>query len=135
MFAPWYPDDMPRDVGTRIYIYCKIQLDSSTGLVGAVLKSKCNHTTCPFLRIYYMVIYYGNLLGSVWGHITRTWSVDSLGQQVPRSPGSGILVPCGHGQIFGLHRCGMGCHRHWCQGIPLNSWCGRNSWGLFHLSC
>ena len=33
---------MPWDRGTHIYIYCKIQLDSSTGLAGAVLKSKCN---------------------------------------------------------------------------------------------
>ena len=27
----------------------------------------------------------------------------------------------------------MGCHRHWCQGILLDSWHGRNSWGLVHL--
>ena len=24
----------------------------------------------------------------------------------------------------------MGCHRHWYQDIPLNSWCGRNSQSL-----
>ena len=35
----------------------------STAAWGAVLKSKDNHTTFPFLRIYYMVIYYNNLLG------------------------------------------------------------------------
>ena len=52
---------------------------------------------------------------------------------VPRFPGSGILVPCRHGQILWLHRCGMRCHRHWCQAILSSSWCGRNSWSLFHL--
>ena len=34
-----------------------------------------------------------------------------------------------------LHRCGMGCHRHWCWGIPLDSWCGGNGWSLVHLGC
>ena len=32
-----------KNVGTRIYIYCKLELDLSTGLlVGALLKSKQN---------------------------------------------------------------------------------------------
>ena len=48
-----------------------------------------------------MVIYYNNLLGMyVAAHHknkVRGWS----GSIVPRSPGSGILVPCGHGQVFG----------------------------------
>ena len=34
-----------------------------------------------------------------------------------------------------LHRCGMRCHRHLCWGIHLDSWSGRNSWGLAHLGC
>ena len=83
-----------------IYIYRK-KLDWSTGLLAqAVLKTKCNYMTSPFLRIYYTVIYCDNLLGmyAAVHHENRVHGQSR--SRVPRSPGSGILVPCRHGQIF-----------------------------------
>ena len=77
------------------------KLDSSTGLpVGAVLKTKGNHMTSPFLRLSYMMIYYDNLLGM---YAVVHYNNRVCGQSrstVPRSPGSDILVSCGHSQIF-----------------------------------
>ena len=54
-------------------MYCKIELDSSTGEVGAVLKTKYN---IPFseIMIYGETIYWGG----IWQHITIARSVDSL---------------------------------------------------------
>ena len=73
--------------------------------------------------------------GCVWWHVTITRSVDSLSQEfldfLDQASGSHV----GMARSSWLHRCGMGCHRHWCQGVLLNSWCGRNSWSLVHLSC
>ena len=68
-------------------------------------------------------------------YITRTWSVDSLGQYFLDLLDQVSWCQVGMARSLGLHRCGMGCHMHWCQGILLNSWCGRNSWSLFHLGC
>ena len=75
--------------------------NSSTGLLlsGAVLKSKAIIWHPPFweyiTRQFTMTIYW--VCG--WQHI----AIKVCGQSrstVPRSPGSGILVPCRHGQIF-----------------------------------
>ena len=55
--------------------------------------------TSPFLRIDYMAIYYDNLLGMYVVHYENRVCGQS-GSTVPRSPGSGILVPCGHSWIF-----------------------------------
>ena len=82
-------------------MYHKIDLDSSTGLsVGALLKSKVIQSyDIPLSEI----ILHGNLLHDYWG---CGWQCIAIkvhgwsGSTVPRSPGSGILVPCGHGQIF-----------------------------------
>ena len=65
---------------------------------GAALKTKWyDHTTSHFLRIWYMA---NNLLGMyVAAHYDNKVHGQS-GSIVPRSPGSGIFVPCGHGQIF-----------------------------------
>ena len=58
-----------------------------------------DHTTSPFLRIYYMMIYYMICWGCMWWHIAIKVCGQS-GSTVPRSLGSGILVPCRHGKIF-----------------------------------
>ena len=57
--------------------------------------------TPPFLRIYYMAIYYDNLLGMSAVVPYKNRVRGQSGSTVPRSLGSGILVPCRHGQIFG----------------------------------
>ena len=67
--------------------------------------------------------------------IMITESVDSLGQQFLDLLDQAFWCHAGMARSLWLHRCGMGCCRHWCQGILLNSWHGRNSWGLFHLGC
>ena len=54
---------------------------------------------------------------------------------VLRFPGSGTWCHADMAGSSWLHRCGMGCHRHWYRGIPLNSRHGRNSWSLVHLGC
>ena len=91
---------MLRDVGTRIFfLYCKLELDSSTSLSVGALFIRSDHTTSPFLRIYYTTIYYTVGWGCVWWHIAIKVRGQS-GSTVPRSLGSGILVPCGHSQIF-----------------------------------
>ena len=82
------------------YIYRK-KLDSSTGLsVGALPKSKA-------IRSYDIppseIIFYSNLLRNYWGCMWQCITIKVHGQSgstVPRSLGSGILVPCRHGQIF-----------------------------------
>ena len=56
--------------------------------------------TSPFLRICYMVIYYDNLLGMYAVAHYKHRVCGQSGSRVPRSLGSGILVPCGHSQIF-----------------------------------
>ena len=76
-----------------------------------------------------------NEWGCRWWHITRTRSVDSLGQQFLDFLDQASGCPVGMARSSWLHRCGMGCHRHWCWGVPLNSWCGRNNWSLVHLGC
>ena len=55
--------------------------------------------TSPFLRLFYMTILLRDYWGCVWQCITIKVHGQS-GSTVPRSPGSGILVPCGHGWIF-----------------------------------
>ena len=55
--------------------------------------------TSPFLRIYYTTIYY--TIG--WGCVQQCIAIKVHGQSgstVPRSLGSGVLVPCRHGWIF-----------------------------------
>ena len=52
---------------------------------------------------------------------------------VPRFPGSGILVPCGHGWIFVAAQVWHEMSQTLVPGHSLNSWHGRDSWGLFHL--
>ena len=125
-----------KNAGTHIYIYCKIQLDSSTSLlVGALLKSKVIQSyDTPFLRLYYMVIYY-MITGDVDGGALQSKSMDGPGQQFLDLLDQASWCHAGMAGSSWLHRCGMGCHRLWCQGILLDSWCGRNSWSLFHLSC
>ena len=67
---------------------------------GAALKTRGNHTTSPFLRLYYTAIYYNNLLGMYAVVHYKNRVCGQSGSRVPRSPGSGILVPCRYGQIF-----------------------------------
>ena len=74
-------------------------------------------------------------LGCMWHQMTRTRSVDSLGQQFLDLLDQASWCHVGTAGSLWLHRCGMGCHRLWCQGIFWNSWHGRNSWSLFHLGC
>ena len=66
---------------------------------------------------------------------TITRSMDSLGWEFLDFLDQASGCHAGMARSSWLHRCGMGCHRHWCWGIPLNSWCGRNSWSLVHLGC
>ena len=47
-----------------------------------------------------MVIYYNDLLGMYAVAHYKNRVRGQSGSTVPRSPGSGILVPCGHSQIF-----------------------------------
>ena len=47
-----------------------------------------------------MVIYYDNLLGMYAAVHYKNRVHGQSRSTVPRSPGSGILVPCGHSQIF-----------------------------------
>ena len=61
--------------------------------------------------------------------------MDSPGQQFLDLLDQASRCHVGMARSLWLHRCGMGCHRLWCWGILLNSWCGRNSWSLFHLGC
>ena len=74
-----------------------------------------------------------------WGckqwHITMTRSVDSPGQEFLDFLDEASGCHTGMARSLWLHRFGMGCHRHWCWGILLNSWHGRNSWSLVHLGC
>ena len=74
-----------------------------------------------------------------WGcmqwHIMITESVDSPGQQFLDLLDQASWCHAGMARSSWLHRCGMGCHRLWCQGILLNSWHGRDSWSLLHLGC
>ena len=73
--------------------------------------------------------------GCRWQCITMTRSVDSLVQEFLDFLDQASWCHEGMARSSWLHRCGMGCHRHWCQGIPLNSWCGGDSWSLIHLGC
>ena len=68
--------------------------------MGALLKSKVIQSyDIPLSEI----ILHGNLLHDYWGWGWQHIAIKVHGQSgstVPRSPGSGILVPCRHGQIF-----------------------------------
>ena len=64
--------------------------------------------------------------------ITITESMDSLGREFLDLLDQAFWCHAGTARSSWLHRCSMGCCRHWFQGILLNSWHGRNSWGLFH---
>ena len=66
-------------------------------------------------------------------HITK--SMDSLGQEFLDFLDQASGCHAGMARSLWLHKGGMGCHRHWCWGILLNSWHGRNSWSLVHLGC
>ena len=67
--------------------------------------------------------------------IMKTRSMDSLGWKLSNFLDQASRCHVGMAGSSWLHRCGMGCHRHWCQGVPLNSWHGRDSWGLACLGC
>ena len=56
--------------------------------------------TSPFLRICYTAISYDNLLGMYAVAHYKNRVCGQSGSRAPRSPGSGILVPCRHSQIF-----------------------------------
>ena len=90
-----------QDAGTNIYVPQKARLIYQSTVSGAVLKTKDDHMTFPFLRLFYMAIYYDNLQGiyAAAHHNNRVHGQSR--STVLRSPGSGILVPCRHGQIFG----------------------------------
>ena len=83
-----------------IYMYCKkARLVYQSTAVGAVLKSK--------VIIWHPLsenILHGNLLwkfiGDVYGGALQNRVHGQSRSTVPRSPGSGILVPCGNSQIF-----------------------------------
>ena len=47
-----------------------------------------------------MAIYYNKLLGMYVAAHDKNKVCGWSGSQFPRSPGSGIMVPCRHGQIF-----------------------------------
>ena len=126
-----------RDAG-YIYIYCKKArlVYRSTATSGAVLKSKCNliiqHP--PFWE--YITQWFTTwFIGDVDSGALLSKSMDSLGQQFLDLLDQASWCHVGMARSSWLHRCGMGCHRLWCRGILLNSWCGRNSWSLFHLGC
>ena len=76
-----------------------------------------------------------NEWGCIWQCIMITRSVDSLGQKFLDFLDQASSCHVGRGRSSWLHRCGMGCHRHRCFGILLNSWHGWNSWGLACLGC
>ena len=78
-----------------------------------------------------MTIYWGCMQQCIM--ITR--SVDSPGQQFLDPLDQASWCHAGMARSSWLHRCGMGCNRHWCWGILLNSWCDRTSWSLLHLGC
>ena len=71
--------------------------------------------------------------GCMWQCTMIARFVDSLGQQFLVLLDQASWCHVGMAGSLWLHRCGMGCCRHWCQSILLNSWCGSNSWSLFHL--
>ena len=74
-----------------------------------------------------------------WGYMqwcmTRTRSLDSLGWQFLDFLDQASWCHAGTARSLWLHRCGMGCCRHWCWDVPLNSWHGGNRRGLVHLGC
>ena len=73
--------------------------------------------------------------GCIQRHITITRSMDSPGREFLDFLDQASGCHVGMARSSWLHRCGMGCHRHWFWGILLNSWCGRNSLSLVHLGC
>ena len=99
---------------------------------GSILKTKYN-----MIQSYNIPLSENMIHGKqcIWQCITITRSMDSLGQQFLNLLDQASWCHAGTAGSLWLHRCGMGCHRHWCQGILLNSWHGRNSWSLFHLGC
>ena len=76
-----------------------------------------------------------NWLGCIQQCITMTRSMNSLGWEFLDFLDQASWCHLGMAGSSWLHRCGMGYHRHWYRSIPLNSWCGGNSWGLVHLGC
>ena len=72
--------------------------------------------TSPFLRIYYTVIYYDNLLGMCAVVHYKNMVCGQSRSIVPRSPGSGVLVPCRHSQIFGAAQVWHGMSQAWVLG-------------------
>ena len=57
------------------------------------------------------------------------------GLRVLRFPGSDVWVSCRHGQIFMAAQVWHKMSQTLVWGILLNSWHGRNNWGLAHLGC
>ena len=138
MLAIWNPDDMCYEAREPIFIYTAKMLDLSTGLsVGALLKSKQSDLIIrhPPFWDYIPQWFTTQFVGDVCGSTLRSRSVDSLGQQFLDLLDQASRCHAGMAGSSWLHMCGMGCHRLWCLGILLNSWHGRNSWSLFHLSC
>ena len=79
----------------------KIELDLSTGLLHQKQFLNLNDAIIwlPPFWDYDMAILYTIYWGWGWWRIAIKVCGQS-GSTVPRSPGSGILVPCAHGQIF-----------------------------------
>ena len=74
-----------------------------------------------------------NHWGSIQQCVMIKRSVDGLGQKFLDFLDQALRCHVGMARSLWLHRSGMRCHRHWCWGIFLNSWHGRNSWSLVHL--
>ena len=120
------------------YLYVLQKLDLSTSLsVGVLFKTRRNDLIIqhpPFWE-YITQQFTTQFVGDVCGSTLQSKSMDSLGRQFLDLLDQASWCHVGMARSLWLHRCGMGCHRLWCQSILLNSWHGRNSWSLFCLCC
>ena len=101
VFALQVPDNMCYEMQEHIFIYTVKELDWSTGLLlhwEQFLKLNAIIQHPPFWD-YDMAILRMIYWGCGWQCIVIKVHGQS-GSTVPRSPGSGILVPCRHGWIF-----------------------------------
>ena len=108
----------------------------STSVVGAVLKTTwviIQHP--PFWDYDTWWFKYNSDWGCMQQHIMITRSLDSPGQQFLDLLDQASWCHASMARSLWLHRCGIGCCRHWCWCILLNSWHGGDSWSLFHLGC
>ena len=62
--------------------------------------------------------FYTWFIGDVDGGTLQSKSVDSLGQQFLDLLHQASWCHVGTAGSLWLHRCGMGCYRLWCRGIP-----------------